>query len=116
MVGAVDAMIYESSHLRAVRNFLNNTYPRWIGRGGHIPWPPRSPDLNPLDFFVWGSMKAFVYNGIEVANEEDLQQRIFQAAAHIREDRAVFNRLLRKFTERVQACIDANGGHFEHLL
>lgn len=35
----------------AVREFLNNSYPRWIGRGGPTAWPPRSPDLNPLDFF-----------------------------------------------------------------
>ena len=26
----------------------------WIGRGGPIPWPPRSPDLSPLDFFPVG--------------------------------------------------------------
>ena len=24
----------------------------WIGRGGTIAWPPRSPDLTPLDFSV----------------------------------------------------------------
>ena len=35
-----------------VRNHLNRRFGhRWIGRGGPIPWPPRSPDLNPLDFF-----------------------------------------------------------------
>jgi hypothetical protein len=29
-----------------VRQWLNATYPgRWIGRGGTIAWPPRSPDL-----------------------------------------------------------------------
>ena len=25
---------------------------RWIGRGGPVPWPARSPDLNPLDFYL----------------------------------------------------------------
>ncbi|CAH2001904.1 unnamed protein product, partial [Acanthoscelides obtectus] len=34
---------------------------RWIGRGGPVAWPPRSPDLNPLDFFVWGFLKEKVY-------------------------------------------------------
>jgi len=29
----------------------------WIGRGGPIPWPPQSPDLSPLDFFLWGYIK-----------------------------------------------------------
>ncbi len=25
-------------------------------------WPPRSPDLNPCDFFLWGYLKSVVYN------------------------------------------------------
>ncbi|KAJ8870126.1 hypothetical protein PR048_029138 [Dryococelus australis] len=29
--------------------------------GGPIPWPPRSPDLTPLDFFFWGYVKNIVY-------------------------------------------------------
>src|SRR5678816_129152 len=45
------------------RNYLNTVYPRrWIGRGGTEPWPPRSPDLNALDFFLWGHLKHLVYN------------------------------------------------------
>ena len=34
---------------------------RWIGRvakgDNHLPWPPRSPDLTPCDFFLWGFAK-----------------------------------------------------------
>jgi len=38
-----------------VTDVLNERFPDgWIGRGGPIPWPPRSPDLSPLDFFLWG--------------------------------------------------------------
>ena len=25
-------------------------------------WPPRSPDLNPCDFYLWGYLKPVVYN------------------------------------------------------
>jgi hypothetical protein len=36
---------------RDVRDVLNNTYDdRRIGREGPTAWPPRSPDLNPLEF------------------------------------------------------------------
>jgi hypothetical protein len=36
-----------------VREILDQQYPhRWIGRGGLRHWPPRFPDLNPLDFFL----------------------------------------------------------------
>ena len=47
---------------QVVRQYLNHKFPnRWIGRGGAENWPPRSPDLNPLDYHVWGYMKAMVY-------------------------------------------------------
>jgi hypothetical protein len=38
---------------RAVRDVLRNTcHDRGIGRGGPTGWPPRSPDLNALDFYL----------------------------------------------------------------
>jgi hypothetical protein len=24
-------------------------------------WPPRSPDLNPCDFYLWGKLRNIVY-------------------------------------------------------
>ena len=45
-----------------VTDVLNERFPdARIGRGGPIPWPPRSPDLSPLDFFLWGYIKNIVY-------------------------------------------------------
>jgi hypothetical protein len=29
----------------------------WIGRGGTIAWPPRSPDSTLLEFSVWVNVK-----------------------------------------------------------
>lgn len=35
-----------------VREYLNAQFQnRWLGTYGPIEWPPRSPDLTPLDFF-----------------------------------------------------------------
>jgi hypothetical protein len=28
---------------------------------GPMEWPPRSPDLTPIDFFLWGFVKDNVY-------------------------------------------------------
>ncbi|KAJ4451308.1 hypothetical protein ANN_02769 [Periplaneta americana] len=48
---------------RTARRYLDRRFPdRWIGRGGPIAWPPRSPDLNPLDFYLWGHLKSLVYS------------------------------------------------------
>ena len=45
---------------RIAREFLNNNYTnRWIGRRGPIAWPACSPDLNPLDFYLWGHLKDY---------------------------------------------------------
>jgi len=46
-----------------VRRFLDATFPnRWTGRDGPTPWPPRSPDITPLDFFLWGYVKDKVFS------------------------------------------------------
>jgi hypothetical protein len=38
-----------------LREFLDMHFPaRWVGRDGPTPWPPRSPDNAPLDFFPVG--------------------------------------------------------------
>ena len=38
---------------RAPREVLDRWFPgRWIGRGGAVRWPARSPDLTPLDFYL----------------------------------------------------------------
>jgi hypothetical protein len=58
-----------------VRAFLNRTFPgRWIGRDGPKPWPPRSPDITPLDFFRWGYVKSNVFR-TPVNGLDDLKTR-----------------------------------------
>jgi len=45
-----------SQYTRHVMQHLNNTFPnRWMGHGSSINWPPRSPDLTPLYFCLWGA-------------------------------------------------------------
>ena len=56
----------------ALRNHLRAKFGnRWIGRGGPMAWPPGSPDLTYLDFFLWGHMNQLAYE-IVVETEEDL--------------------------------------------
>jgi len=45
-----------------VRAYLDKNLPgQWIGRRGAVEFPPRSPDLTPLDFYLWGTLKDVVY-------------------------------------------------------
>ena len=45
-------------------------------------WPPRSPDLTPCDFFLWGCMKSQVY-ATPPLDMADLVQRINHVAYDI---------------------------------
>jgi hypothetical protein len=55
---------------RPETHHLNLTFSeRWIGRNGHVQWPPRAPDLTPLDFCLWEWMKSGVYT--EKVNTRD---------------------------------------------
>jgi hypothetical protein len=47
---------------KELKGVFNRKIPeKYIVRGGPITSPPRSPDLTPLDFFVWGYIKDAVY-------------------------------------------------------
>jgi len=39
-------------------------------------WPPNSPDLNLVDYAIWGIMQERVYNKGKIANVEELRHRI----------------------------------------
>lgn len=100
----------------AARAILDERYPnRWIGRGGPVAWPPRSPDLTPMDFFLWGHMKTLVYE-TPVESEEELIARIAVASGDIADNRALIGRVHRSLRNRCGVCIQQNGRHFEQLL
>lgn len=102
----------------AVRNHLHEQYPnKWIGRGNDAPvnWPPRSPDLTPLDYFLWGTLKNMVYSR-PVNEEPELWRRIQDAVVILRNDVEMIQRVQFNFLRRVDLCIRMNGGHFEHML
>ncbi|GFS51303.1 uncharacterized protein TNCV_3533542 [Trichonephila clavipes] len=47
---------------RATIDLLKDTLgDRLISRFGPMNWPPRSCDLTPLDYFLWGYVKSLVY-------------------------------------------------------
>ena len=52
-----------TSHtVRETTALLKEHFPaRLISRFGDLSWPPRSPDLTPADFFLWGFLKSKVY-------------------------------------------------------
>jgi hypothetical protein len=74
---------------------------RWIGRAGPILWPPRSPDLNPCDFFVWGHMKQLVYVS-PVNTIEELQLQVQNAAQEIPQNRGILDLVRLSWARRAE--------------
>lgn len=91
------------------REFRN----RWIGRRGAIEWPPRSPDLNPLDFFLWGYLKQRVFL-TKPANTEELIHRITEETRQIPPE--MIQKVIEGFYHRLGYCQEKLGQHFEHFL
>ena len=99
-----------------VRDYFNESFPnRWLGRGGPIPWTPMSPDLTPLDFYLWGHMQTLIYE-TKVDSRAALRDRIFAAAEHIRNHPNNISSATQSLLMRAENCIADGGGHFEQLL
>jgi hypothetical protein len=78
-----------------------------------VEWPARSPDLTPLDFYLWGHLKAQVY-AEKITNVEHLRQCIIEACNAITP--GIIKRVFLDWVKRLNLCIENNGGHIEHVL
>jgi len=84
----------------------------WLGTYRSIPWPPRSPDLSSLDFFLWGHLQSIVY-AVSIQNMEHLKQRI-RTTCEIHRD-SIIGATNGNLLYRAELCQE-NGLQFEHLL
>lgn len=76
-------------------------------------WPPRSPDLTPLDFFLWGHIKSLVYRN-PIESRRDMELRIQQAFDSITPE--MLENSIQSFLRRAQMCVDNGSGHFQQFL
>lgn len=92
---------------RTVREWLDETFPgRWIGRGGAVAWPPRSPDLTPPDFFLWGVLKDRVYEK-KPKTIAELKNKIVEEFGKISVELCM--KVCRSVPSRLQKCVDVEG-------
>ena len=74
---------------------------------------PRSPDLSPSDFFLWGYVKGLVFVPPLPANIEEMKQRITAALETVTKD--MLQRVWHELEYRLDVCRVTGGAHFEHL-
>ncbi|KAJ4426788.1 hypothetical protein ANN_26587 [Periplaneta americana] len=87
---------------RTARRYLDRRFPdRWVDRGGQIAWPARSPDLNPLVFYLWGHLKLLVYSS-PVPDLESHRNRIVACSEDIRYTPGVWDRVRRSMRHRCE--------------
>lgn len=99
---------------RETMDFLREKFPgRIISRNGDWNWPPRSCDLSPCDFFLWGHVKSRVY-----ANNP---RRIPELKAEIRRvigeiEPQLCAQVIENFVKRARACQQNRGGHLFDIV
>jgi hypothetical protein len=75
--------------------------------------PARSPDLNLCDFYLWGNLKDKEYSNNShtlVERKQSIQET--SSSIEVSELKLVSNNIFK----RLEACLSAEGRHFEHLL
>lgn len=98
-----------------VRQFLEETFQERLMSGfGTIKWPPRSPDLSPNDFFLWGFLKTQIYSRNRPENLQQLRQRIVDTCANISPQMLENTRA--DFYNRLGYCLASDGGIFENMI
>lgn len=100
-----------------IRQCLDDNFNCWIGRGEGanklLAWPPRSPDLNMLDFFLWGVLQHRVYL---LANQSiaDIETSIQKELTDI--SVASLRNTQQHLIKRLRKCVEVDGNLFEHLI
>ena len=89
---------------------LRHEIPDFIGPD---VWPANSPDLNPVDYMIWGLIQELVYQ-TAIQDTDDLKQCVTCVWAELKQ--SVFDKAIEQWRPRLRACIRAKGQHFEQLL
>lgn len=95
---------------RNLRAIFNN---RIISNRGLIRWPARSPDLTPLDFWLWSYVKERCYRE-RPTTRDDMIRRIFEVIAGITPE--MITNARRSILKRMEKVVERRGDVIEPFL
>ncbi|GFU50513.1 putative LOC100569746 [Trichonephila clavipes] len=99
---------------RATIDFLRDTFgDRLISRFGPVNWPPRSCDLTPLDYFLWGYVKSLVYAD-KPQTLDHLEDNIRRVIANIRPQ--IMKKIIENWTSRLDYIPASRGNHMPEII
>ncbi|GFW99715.1 putative DD41D transposase [Trichonephila clavipes] len=99
---------------RATIDLLKGTFgDRRISRFGPVNWPPRSCDLTPLDYFLWGYVKSLVYAD-KPQTLDHLKDNIRHVIADIRPQ--MLEKVIENWTDRLDYIRASRGSHMPEII
>ncbi|GFW34124.1 uncharacterized protein TNCV_288061 [Trichonephila clavipes] len=99
---------------RAAFDLLKDTFgDRLISRFGPVNWPPRSCDLTPLDYFLWGYVKSLVYAD-KPQTLDHLEDNICRVIADIRPQ--MLEKVIENWTSRLDYIRASRGSPMPEII
>ncbi|GFX37897.1 DUF4817 domain-containing protein [Trichonephila clavipes] len=99
---------------RATIDLLKDTFgDRLISRFGPVNWPPRSCDLTPLDYFLWGYVKSLVYAD-KPQTLHHLEDSIRRVIADIRPQ--MLEKVIENWTSRLDYIRASRGSSMPEII
>ena len=75
---------------------------------------PNSPDLNPVDYDVWGAIQQTVYQCRRFTTVNQLKQAIVNEWGKL--SQRFIDRAIGHWRRRLECVVQQQGKHVEHLL
>ncbi|GFT15101.1 putative DD41D transposase [Trichonephila clavipes] len=95
-------------------DLLKDTFgDRLISRFGPVNWPPRSCDLTPLDYFLWGYVKSLV-NADNPQTLDHLEDNIRRVIADIRPQ--MLEKVIENWTSRLDYIRASRGSPMPEII
>jgi len=88
--------------------FLQTNVPHFIEPPN---WPPNSPDLNPVDYSIWGALQQLVYRK-KIEDVDHLKQDLNRCWSMLSQE--LINGAIDRWSKRLSLVIRSHGGHIEH--
>ncbi|GFS75825.1 uncharacterized protein TNCV_4665021 [Trichonephila clavipes] len=99
---------------RATIDLLKDTFgDRLISRFRPVNWPPRSCDLTPLDYFLWGNVKSLVYAD-KPQTLDHLEDNIRRVIADIRPQ--MLEKVIENWTSRLDYIRARRGSPMPEII
>ncbi|GFX40858.1 putative DD41D transposase [Trichonephila clavipes] len=113
-VGGILLQKRRRSQPRATIDLLKDTFgDRLISRFGPVNWPPRSCDLTPLDYFLWGYVKSLVYAD-KPQTLDHLEDNIHRVIADIRPQ--MLEKVIENWTSRLDYIRASRGSPMPEII